>query len=231
MGPFFKWNVHVPLNYSSTQWQRSFLWCSLTHQSWINISGWNSSSSSSHSPSFFRSTTCSMVNQLRTTEKVPVTFTMHSYCIYYSRSWNWKISGRRCFSGNLCYNQMYPVTLTCTEAFDRPQHLLGCHCSLLGGLLCWLSIQWSPLWIKRKALADQTFNKASFLPFCWCIAVSHLQVQNVEAHVRVLQASQAQVEGCLYLTLYRTKDNKGQLFKKKSTTPAVILLSITQSQE
>lgn len=38
----------------------------ITHQSSMTISGWNSSSSSSHRPSAFRSTTCSVENQLRT---------------------------------------------------------------------------------------------------------------------------------------------------------------------
>lgn len=38
--------------------------CSLIYQSWICISGWKLSSSSSHNPSAFRSTSCSKENQL-----------------------------------------------------------------------------------------------------------------------------------------------------------------------
>lgn len=48
----------------NTNTQRVHRMCSLIYQSWICISGWKLSSSSSHNPSAFRSTSCSIENQL-----------------------------------------------------------------------------------------------------------------------------------------------------------------------
>lgn len=150
---------------------------SLTHQSWMAISGWKSSSSSSHSPSAFRSTTCSMENHLRKREQTRVKFatcslfginsgTMTSYVPVFTDP---IVGGSICslvipVITSCMVNIWSPVTPTCIEATHRSQHLLGCHCYHRGGLLCSCSSHWSRLWIKRNIYLIQDFTKLHSFP-------------------------------------------------------------------
>lgn len=105
----------------------------ITHQSSMTISGWNSSSSSSHRPSAFRSTTCSVENQLWTKQEATSehkTLALLEMCVY----------------KYVCYTCQVSETPTCILAVDTPQHLWEWDWNHKGGHHCWWSSHWSHLW-------------------------------------------------------------------------------------